>query len=88
MKTNQLGFASVAIIFLAIGTTQPVQASCFGSGYSRWCDGIGGQGATYTKPDSSSATDYFDNNGFNRTVIRNNSESFGGIEMQIRETYR
>ena len=65
------------------------QASCYGSGFSRFCDGIGGLGATYSRPSSNGLTDYYDTNGLNRTVIRSSSSSFGnslGRDLQILET--
>lgn len=65
------------------------QASCYGSGYSRFCDGIGGPGATYSKPSSNGLTDYYDKNGLNRTVIRSTSGSLGnslGHNLQLLET--
>jgi hypothetical protein len=67
------------------------QASCYGSGYSRFCDGIGGPGATYSRPSSNGLTDYYDSNGLSRTVIRSSSGSFGnslGRDLQILETLR
>ena len=67
------------------------QASCYGSGFSRFCDGIGGPGATYSKPSSNGLTDYYDSNGLNRTVIRSSFGSFGnslGADLQILETLR
>jgi hypothetical protein len=67
------------------------QASCYGSGYSRFCDGIGGLGATYTKPSANGLTDYYDRNGLNRTVIRSSPTSLSGSlgsDLQIIETLR
>ncbi len=67
------------------------QASCYGSGFSRFCDGIGGPGATYSRPSANGLTDYYDRNGLNRTVIRSSPGSLDsslGRELQILETLR
>jgi hypothetical protein len=67
------------------------QASCYSSGYSRFCDGIGGPGATYSRPSANGLTDYYDSNGLSRTVIRSSPGSLGGSlgpELQILETLR
>jgi len=67
------------------------QASCYGSGYSRFCDGIGGPGATYSKPYANGITDYYGRNGLNRTVIRYSPGSPGrsqGRDLQTLETIR
>ena len=67
------------------------QASCYRSGYSRFCDGIGGPGVTYSRPSANGLTDYYDSNGLNRTVIRSSPGSLGsslGRELQILETLR
>jgi hypothetical protein len=60
------------------------QASCYGSVFSRICDGIGGYGATYPKPSSNGITDYVDNNGLNKTLIRSSL----GTDLKILETIR
>lgn len=86
--------ASLALLsYAALSCLMPLsaQASCYGSGFSRFCDGIGGLGATYSKPSSNGLTDYYSNNGLNRTVIRSSSSSFGNSlkrELQILETLR
>jgi hypothetical protein len=68
------------------------QASCYGSGFSRFCDGIGGPGATYSKPSSNGLTDHYGSNGLSRTVIRSSPSSFGSSQssdlLQILETLR
>jgi hypothetical protein len=67
------------------------QASCYGSGDSRFCDGIGGPGATYSRPSANEITDYYDRNGLNRTEIRSSPGSLGsslGRDLQIIETLR
>ena len=51
-----------AIVTSFIGLTainaQPASASCYGTGYSRYCDGNGGPGATYSKRGDFGATTY------------------------------
>ncbi len=67
------------------------QASCYGSGYSRFYAGIGGPGATYSRPSANGLTDYYDRNGLNRTVIRSSPGFLGGSlgpGLQILETLR
>ncbi len=61
---------AASFLVLSVGTAQ---ASCYGTGSNRSCDGIGGLGATYTPIDktSSSITDYSDRfGGIGTTVIR------------------
>tara|TARA_Y100001968_G_C19364139_1_gene721508 strand:+ start:215 stop:487 length:273 start_codon:yes stop_codon:yes gene_type:complete len=52
----------IAIISSMMGITafssQPSLASCYGTGYSRYCDGIGGYGATYSKRGDFGSTTY------------------------------
>jgi hypothetical protein len=60
------------------------QASCYGSGFSRFCDGIGGPGATYPKPSSNGITALYDSNGLNKTLIRSSL----GTDLKILETIR
>ena len=86
--------ASLALLgCAALSCLMPLsaQASCYGSGFSRFCDGIGGPDATYSRPSSNGLTDYYDSNGLSRTVIRSSSGSFGssfGRDPQILETLR
>lgn len=61
---------AASFLVLSVGSAQ---ASCYGTGYSRYCDGIGGPGATRTPIDktSPSITDYSDRfGGIGTTVIR------------------
>lgn len=87
----QASIAFLGCTALSILMPLSAQASCYGSGFSRFCDGIGGPGATYSKPSSNGLTDYYDSNGLNRTVIRSSFGSFGnslGPDLQILETLR
>jgi len=61
---------AASFLVLSVGSAQ---ASCYGTGYSRYCDGIGGLGATYTpipkgEISITDTTDRFGGNG--TTVIR------------------
>ena len=61
---------AASFLVLSVGTAH---ASCYGTGYSRYCDGIGGPGATRTPIDktSPSITDYSDRfSGIRSTTIR------------------
>ena len=86
--------ASLALLgCTALGCLMPLsaEASCYGSGFSRFCDGIGGPGATYSRPSSNGLTDYYGSNGLNRTVIRSSPSALGsslGRDLQILETLR
>ncbi len=59
-------YASLAFVgFASLSCLMPLsaQASCYGSGYSRFCDGIGGPTGTYSRPSKNGITDYYDKNG-------------------------
>ncbi len=87
----QTSFALLGWAALSCLLPLTAQASCYGSGFSRFCDGIGGPGATYSRPSSNGLTDYYGSNGLNRTVIRSSPSSFGssfGRDLQILETLR
>lgn len=61
---------AASFLVLSVGTAQ---ASCYGTGSYRYCDGIGGPGATRTPIDktSPSITDYSDRfSGIRSTTIR------------------
>ena len=61
---------AASFLVLSIGTAQ---ASCYGTGSYRYCDGIGGPGATRTPIDKTgpSVTDHSDRTGgIGTTVIR------------------
>ena len=47
MKISQF-FVSGFLIAGSLISATPSLASCYGSGYARYCDGIGGPGATYS----------------------------------------
>ena len=61
-KAKRIGAAfALALISTVIGLSsavQPASASCYGSGHSRYCDGIGGPGATYSDRGSYGTTTY------------------------------
>jgi len=62
----------LAASFLVL-SVETAQASCYGTGNYRYCDGIGGPGATRTPIDKTgpSITDYSDRTGgIGTTVIR------------------
>jgi hypothetical protein len=88
----QTSFALLGCAALSCLMPLTAQASCYGSGFSRFCDGIGGPGATYSRPSSNGLTDYYGSNGLNRTVIRSSPSSFGSSQssdlLQILETLR
>ena len=61
---------AASFLLLSVGTAH---ASCYGSGSYRYCDGIGGPGATRTPIDKTgpSVTDHSDRTGgIGTTVIR------------------
>ena len=59
---------AVSFFVLSVGSAH---ASCYGTGYSRYCDGIGGPGATRTTIDktSPSITDYTGRSSGNGTTV-------------------
>ena len=63
-------FACLGLASLSFLIPLSAQASCYGTGYARLCDGIGGAGATYSELSSPGMTDYYDQQGLDRTVIR------------------
>tara|TARA_Y100001968_G_scaffold78363_1_gene69660 strand:+ start:407 stop:682 length:276 start_codon:yes stop_codon:yes gene_type:complete len=52
--------AAVAVSIAGLGLIlpEPASASCYGSGHSRYCDGVGGPGATYSRRGNSGTTTY------------------------------
>jgi len=61
---------AASFLVLSVGTAQ---ASCYGTGNYRYCDGIGGPGATRTPIDKTgpSITDHSDRTGgIGTTIIR------------------
>ena len=63
------------------------QASCYGSGYTRFCDGIGGSGATYTPVPRNGMTDYTLPGG-GRKSVRRTTIGDSDYNTQSIETYR
>ena len=59
---------AASFLMFSVGNAQ---ASCFGSGSYRYCDGIGGPGATYQPipKGEPSITDYTNGSGGNGTTI-------------------
>ena len=59
---------AASFFVLSVGSAH---ASCYGTGYSRYCDGIGGPGATRTTipKGEPSITDYTNGSGGNGTTI-------------------
>ena len=53
-------YISLALITF---TTAPSIASCYGTGYARYCDGRGGPGATYSPRGNYGGTNYYNKSG-------------------------
>ena len=53
-------YLSLALITF---TTAPSIASCYGTGYDRYCDGRGGPGATYSPRGNYGGTNYYNKSG-------------------------
>ena len=53
-------YLSLALITF---TTAPSIASCYGTGYARYCDGRGGPGATYSPRGNYGGTNYYNKSG-------------------------
>ena len=53
-------YLSLAFITFA---TAPSIASCYGTGYARYCDGRGGPGATYSPRGNYGGTNYYNKSG-------------------------
>ena len=53
-------YLSLALITF---TTAPTIASCYGTGYARYCDGRGGPGATYSPRGNYGGTNYYNKSG-------------------------
>lgn len=86
MKTiaSLLIFSAIAVV----ASGRPAQASCYGEGYSRYCDGNGGSGATYSNRGSEGRTTYYNSNGgYSRTETYQTTPSYGG-HSTYRSTYR
>ena len=52
-----MGIAT-SLIGIGVLSSKPASASCYGTGYSRYCDGVGGYGATYSKRGDFGSTTY------------------------------
>ena len=67
MKISQF-FVSGFLIAGSLISATPSLASCYGSGYARYCDGIGGPGATYSPRGNYGSTNYYNrSSGYSRT---------------------
>ena len=67
MKISQF-FVSGFLIAGSLISATPSLASCYGSGYARYCDGIGGPGATYSPRGNYGSTNYYNRSGgYSRT---------------------
>lgn len=77
-------FACLGLASLSFVIPISAQASCYGTGYARFCDGIGGAGATYTRPPSPGMTDYYRQNRLVKSVIRSSL----GSDLQKLEILR
>ena len=77
-------FACLGLASLSFLMPLSAQASCYGTGFSRFCDGIGGPGSTYTPLSDNGMTDYYGPNGLSKTVIRTEL----GPNLQMIETLR
>ena len=67
MKISQF-FVSGFLIAGSLISATPSLASCYGSGYARYCDGIGGPGATYSPRGNYGSTNYYNrNSGYSMT---------------------
>ena len=53
-------YLSLALITF---TTAPSIASCYGTGYARYCDGRGAPGATYSPRGNYGGTNYYNKSG-------------------------
>lgn len=67
-----LGVAGMMLI------SSPAFASCYGTGYNRYCDGIGGPGATYSPRGNSGSTTYYNNGSPSRTQTYTTTPNYGG----------
>jgi len=76
-----LGFACFAV--------SPALASCYGTGYNRYCDGIGGSGATYSPRGGDGSTTYQNRGGgTSRTETYTTTPIYGvGYTRQTRTDY-
>jgi hypothetical protein len=80
-----MGNAIFAVASILLAFSAPVQASCYGSGYARYCDGIGGSGATYSNRGGNGSTYYQGGGGRSRTETYQTTPNYGG--GYTRQTY-
>ena len=67
----------------AFTIASPSKASCYGEGYFRTCDGIGGAGATYSPRGNYGSTNYYNSNG-----VRSRRQDYSGFgNMKQTTTY-
>ena len=66
----------------------PTYASCYGTGYNRVCDGIGGPGATYSPRGNEGSTQYRNNGQTTRQQYYDTTPTFdGGTQTEKRTIY-
>lgn len=70
---------------VAVVSAGAASASCYGTGYSRYCDGNGGPGATYSPRGDNGSTTYYNNGSPSRTQTYSTTPSSGG--GYTRQTY-
>lgn len=77
MKNVRRLFAlSAGLVVLSAGAAS---ASCYGTGYSRYCDGIGGSNATYSPRGNSGSTTYYNGSGsVTRQQTYTTTPNYGG----------
>lgn len=81
------GIGCLAVMTLPLINSLPAYASCYGRGSMRYCDGIGGPGATYSPVDKNGTTIYYGKGGTIKSVTRRDA-SIGDLQIQIIETTR
>ena len=73
---------------ITVLTASPAFSSCYGTGYSRYCNGIGGSSATYSPRGNNGSTTYYNRNGgVSRTQIYSTSPGIGGGYTRQTNTY-
>lgn len=87
--TRRGGILCGAVAALSLASSFPgaAEASCYGSGYARFCDGIGGPSAAYSPIDRNGSTIYALPGGGMKRVTRHDA-SIGDLEIQIIDTQR
>jgi len=61
-------------------------ASCYGTGYNRYCDGNGGPGATYSDRGGNGSTTYSNNGQRTRTETYTTTPNYGGGSTRQKQT--